>query len=137
MTLYTIIYNAYIEPEIPPNSISEHLFFKIFLGGMPPDPPSIRMLHMLIVLRTIAKEHHFNYVPSLLIFFLMAWPHKSRLLRPCHSQGNLEAKGEPRTTNRPQSIMLKILPIMLLSNAQKICPLCSILCSWILKICHY
>ena len=28
----------YIDSEIPPDSISEHLFFKIFLGGMPPDP---------------------------------------------------------------------------------------------------
>ena len=27
--------------------------FQIFLGGMPPDPPSISMLRMLIVLRTI------------------------------------------------------------------------------------
>ena len=30
---------------------------------------------------------------------------------------------------RLRPIMLKILPIMLLSSAQKICPLCSILCS--------
>ena len=30
---------------------------------------------------------------------------------------------------RPRPIMLKILPIMLLSSAQKISPLCSILCS--------
>ena len=35
--------------------ISEHLFSKFFWGGMPPDPPSISMLHMLIVLRTM--EH--------------------------------------------------------------------------------
>ena len=32
------LYNTLIEPEIPPNSTSEHSFFKIFLGGMPPDP---------------------------------------------------------------------------------------------------
>ena len=37
----------------PPNSISECLIFQIFLGGMPPDPPSISMLRMLIVLHTI------------------------------------------------------------------------------------
>ena len=34
-----------------------------------------------------------------------------------------------RLVGRPRSIMLKILPIMLLSSAQKISPLCSILCS--------
>ena len=33
-----------------PNSISEHIFFKNFLGGHAPDPPSISML---IVLCTI------------------------------------------------------------------------------------
>ena len=38
------------------DSISEHLFFKIFLGGMPPDPPSFSMLRMLIVLCTIFTE---------------------------------------------------------------------------------
>ena len=32
------------------DSISEHLFFKIFLGGMSPDPPSFSMLRTLIVL---------------------------------------------------------------------------------------
>ena len=37
------------------DSISEHLFFKIFLGGMPPDPPSISILCMLIVLRTMER----------------------------------------------------------------------------------
>ena len=52
----------YIDSEIPPDSISEHLFFKIFLGGMPPDPPSISMLRMLIVLCTMAKSLYFNYV---------------------------------------------------------------------------
>ena len=31
------------------DSISEHLFFKIFLGGHAPRPPSISMLRMLIV----------------------------------------------------------------------------------------
>ena len=30
--------------------------------------------------------------------------------------------------DKPQPIMLNFLPIMLLSNAQKICLLCSILC---------
>ena len=67
-------------PQIQSRSI---YFSKFSWGGMPPDPPSMSMLCMLIFLRTIAKEHHFNYVPSLLIFFLMAWPHKSWLLRPC------------------------------------------------------
>ena len=61
-----------ILPEIPPSSISEHLFFKIFLGGMPPDPPSISMLCMLIVLCTIAKEHQFNYVPSYSLLIVLS-----------------------------------------------------------------
>ena len=39
---------------MPSNSISDDLFFKIFLGGMPPDPLSISMLCMLIVFRTIS-----------------------------------------------------------------------------------
>ena len=34
--------------------ISEHVFFKIFLGGMPPDPPSKSMLRILGVLCTLA-----------------------------------------------------------------------------------
>ena len=38
------------------DSISEHLFFKIFLGGHAPDPPSFSMLCMLIVLHTIFTE---------------------------------------------------------------------------------
>ena len=33
--------------------MSEYLIFQILLGGMPPDPPSISMLCMLIVLHTI------------------------------------------------------------------------------------
>ena len=40
-------------PEMLPNSISEHLIFKIFLGGHAPRPPRISMLRMLIVLSTI------------------------------------------------------------------------------------
>ena len=38
--------------------ISEHVLFKIFLGGggMPPDPPSKSMLRMLSVLRTLASN---------------------------------------------------------------------------------
>ena len=46
---------AYIDSEKPSDSISELLFFKIFLGGMPPDPPSISILRMLIVLRTMPR----------------------------------------------------------------------------------
>ena len=37
---------------------------------------------------------------------------------------------------KPQPIMLKILPIMLLSNAQKSNPLCSILCPQLLLLCY-
>ena len=34
----------HFDPEMPSNSISEHLFFKIFLGGHTPRPPSINLL---------------------------------------------------------------------------------------------
>ena len=37
------------------DAISEHLIFKNFRGGMPPDPPSKSMLHMLSVLRTLSN----------------------------------------------------------------------------------
>ena len=47
-------------PEMPSDSISEHLIFKIFLGDMPPDPPRYSMLRMLIVLRTISYDHMIN-----------------------------------------------------------------------------
>ena len=39
-------------------SISEHLFFKIFLERHAPRPPSINMLHMLHMLHTITITHH-------------------------------------------------------------------------------
>ena len=45
----------YMDSKMASDSISEHLFFKIFLGGVPPDPPSISMLCMLIALHTM--EH--------------------------------------------------------------------------------
>ena len=38
-----------------PDCISWGLFFQIFLGGMPPDPPRKSMLRMLSVLRTLAS----------------------------------------------------------------------------------
>ena len=37
---------AIIFSKIPPNSISGHLFFKIFLEGMPPDPLALPLLAM-------------------------------------------------------------------------------------------
>ena len=37
---------------------------------------------------------------------------------------------------KPRPIMLKILPIMLLSSAQETNPLCSILCPQLLQLCH-
>ena len=43
----------YEEFKMPPDSISVHKIFKIFLGGMPPDSPSISMLRMLGMLRTL------------------------------------------------------------------------------------
>ena len=56
----------------PPNSISECLIFQIFLGGMPPDPPSISMLCMLIVLRTIYTTA-INQDPPLAKFWIRPW----------------------------------------------------------------
>ena len=32
--------------KIPSNLISEGVIFKNFLGGQPPDPPTVYMLHM-------------------------------------------------------------------------------------------
>ena len=52
-------------PQIQSQSI---YFSKFSWGGMPPDPPSISMLRMLIVLRTMAKRLHFNYVPQAPLF---------------------------------------------------------------------
>ena len=52
------------------DSISEYLFVKMFLGGMP-QTPSISMLCMLIVLHTTKHNHsctmklHFDYVACL------------------------------------------------------------------------
>ena len=40
------------------DAISEHVFFKNFLGGMPQDPPSISMLRMLSVLCTLLFNSH-------------------------------------------------------------------------------
>ena len=34
--------------KMPSDSISESVIFQNFLGGMPPDPPSVGMLHMLV-----------------------------------------------------------------------------------------
>ena len=39
--------------KCPQNSISEHLFFQNLPGGHAARPPSISMLHMLIVLHTM------------------------------------------------------------------------------------
>ena len=67
------------------DAISEHLIFKIFLGGMPPDPPSKSMLRMLSVLRTL-----FDHLPPLL-YGLSHSPWLYRLIFPsygpvlCHS----------------------------------------------------
>ena len=43
-------FNGALVAEMSPNSVFWSLFFKIFLGGMPPDPPSFSMLRMLGVL---------------------------------------------------------------------------------------
>ena len=54
--MWLIISDYYLENT--PESISEHLFFKNFLGGMPPDPPSCSMLRMFgCVLCTYFQVH--------------------------------------------------------------------------------
>ena len=45
-SLHNLTY-IHLEWKIAPDAISEHVDFKIFVGGMPPDPPSISMLRML------------------------------------------------------------------------------------------
>ena len=56
------------DSEMPSNSISEHLFFKIFSGGHSyPQTPSISMLPMLIVLCTIACiNDHLSFMQAAL-----------------------------------------------------------------------
>ena len=51
--IFKLIHIASKHSRMLPNSIFEHQLFKIFLGGKPPDPSSISMLHILIVLHTI------------------------------------------------------------------------------------
>ena len=46
--------NVNIQAKILSDTISEHVFYKFFLGGMPPDPPSSSMLRMLSVLCTLS-----------------------------------------------------------------------------------
>ena len=46
-TCFWPTFNGALVAEMSPNSIFWYLFFKIFLGGMPPDPPSFSMLCML------------------------------------------------------------------------------------------
>ena len=55
----------YPHSQMSPDSISEHLFF---WGNMPPDPPSISMLHMLIVLHTITLNLSLNKKAPLLLY---------------------------------------------------------------------
>ena len=52
------IYCSFIVAEMLPNSLSWDLIFKIFLGGMPPDPPRMSMLCMLRVLCTPVCDVH-------------------------------------------------------------------------------
>ena len=54
--MWHIISDYYLENT--PESVSEHLFFENFLGGMPLDPPSCSMLRMFgCVLRTHFRIH--------------------------------------------------------------------------------
>ena len=45
-TYFWPTFNGALVAEISPNSVFWYLFFKIFLGGMPPDPPSFSMAHL-------------------------------------------------------------------------------------------
>ena len=85
----------YFDSKMPSDSISEHLFFKILLGGMPPDPHSISMgvwgqvdcashnnSYNHLLQKGPVLWAVYTYTTQLFQFSLMAWPHKSRLLRP-------------------------------------------------------
>ena len=63
-----MIHCPHFDSQMSPNSISEHLFFNIVLGGMPLDPPSISMLSMLIALRTITLNLSLNKMAPLLLY---------------------------------------------------------------------
>ena len=65
---------------MPSNSISEHLFFKNFLGGHAPRSHSISMLHMLIVLCT--TEHN-SWLPQFVICFTLR-----NIIQLCPSPSN-------------------------------------------------
>ena len=41
--------------KLPFKSVSEHAIFKNFLGGMPPDPPSMQMV---VLCMTYKPKHH-------------------------------------------------------------------------------
>ena len=43
-TYFWPTFDGALVAEMLPNSVFWYLFFKIFLGGMPPDPPSFSML---------------------------------------------------------------------------------------------
>ena len=78
------------------DSISEHLFFKMFLGGMPPDPPSFSMLRMLIVLRTIFTELSIrNCTKGPHSYNVWLKPGHSALVMTSDSPGNHEGLATP------------------------------------------
>ena len=62
----------YINSKIPSDSISEHLFFKSFLGGMPPDHLALACYACLlcfaqqnIIMHSCTMKLHFDYVACL------------------------------------------------------------------------
>ena len=55
-TYFWPTFNGALVAEMSPNPVFWYLFFKIFVGGMPPDPPSFSMLRMLGVLCTPAPS---------------------------------------------------------------------------------
>ena len=55
---FTLIFNPIVQLnrltlKCPPIQSQSIYFSKFFWGGLPPDPPTVSILHMLIVLRTI------------------------------------------------------------------------------------
>ena len=68
------------------DAISEHLIFKIFLGGHAPRPPSKSMLRMLSVLHTL-----FDHLPSLL-YGLSHSPWLYRLIFPSYGPAYVHTK---------------------------------------------
>ena len=108
----------YIDPKMSSNSFSEHLFFKIFLGGACPQTPlTICMLRMLIMLHTIAHNHSCTMI---LLLDYVAWVHTPSY---AHVNINIDISGYRPCPNHRNHIVWKHLSdylCMYLSHSQHI-----------------